>query len=162
MLNEVVVVVVSAFQGEQKADRNGKVNVWLTPVAGKIPNQALVVAGSVAEKAGLEIGKTLLVMVNEGVEDPQYGRQFNHTVLGTVAPMEIIGLRRDLGAASIIVTKQPVNGDQGNTNGTAATPTMSTSGLGNDTPAAGAKTEEPAGAGKTEEPATLVVEEEKK
>lgn len=129
MLNEIVVVVVSAFQGEKKVDANGKTNVWLTPVAGKIPNQALVVAGTVAEKAGLVEGKTLLVMVNEGAEDPQYGRQFNHTVLGDVKPMDIIGLRRDLGTAAIVVTKEPVNGEQSNGNGAPATPVINTSKL---------------------------------
>ena len=145
MLNEVVVVVVSPFQGEQKADRNGVTNVWLTPVAGKIPNQALVVAGTVAESAGLVIGKTLLVMVNEGAEDPTYGRQFNHTVLGEVKPMEIIGLRKDLGAASIVVTKQPVNGEDTGA-GAAAKPNLNTSGLDNATAGAG---ETPTAAGAT-------------
>lgn len=129
MLNELIAVVVSAFQGEQKSDKNGKTNVWLTPVAGKIPSTAMVVAGTVAEQAGLAIGKTLLVMVNEGEErevDGQKLRQFNHTVLGEVKPMEILGLRKELGIADIINTKVlPVNGEA------SETPNLSTSNLNN-------------------------------
>ena len=103
MFNEIFVAVISAFQGEKKADKNGVINVWLTPVAGKVPNRAMVVAGTVAAQAGLEIGKTLMIMVTETQEpDPQYGRRFNHTVLGEVKPSEILGLRKELGAALVI------------------------------------------------------------
>lgn len=130
MFNEVNVVVVSAFQGEKKTDTHGATNVWLTPVAGKIPNTAMVVAGTVAEKAGLEVGKTLLVMVNEGAErevDGVMRRQFNHTVLGEVKPLEIISLRKttELGPATIVDTAPAVNAPAANT-----IPTMATSNLG--------------------------------
>ena len=114
--NEIVVVVCSAFQKPGSlADKNGIENVFLTVVAGKIPNQAIVVSGTVAEKAGLTIGSTKLVMVNERDEDPVYGRQFSHTVLGDVAPSEILGLRRELGNPVVVDT----TGTEGNPEGAA-------------------------------------------
>jgi ribosomal protein S28E/S33 len=105
MLNELVVVKTSAFQGEKKADKNGMENIWLTPVAGKIPNQALVISGTVADKAGLQAGQTLLVMINETASDAVYGRQFSHTVLGPVSVGDILPLRKELGAALVLDTK---------------------------------------------------------
>ena len=105
MFNEIVVVVVSPFQRVGKeADKNGIANVYLKCIAGKTPNQAQVVAGTVAEKAGLTIGKTLLVMVDERNPDPTYGRQFSHTVLGEVKPNEILGLQKELGKPLVIDT----------------------------------------------------------
>jgi hypothetical protein len=125
MLNELLVVSVSAFQGEKKIDKNTKTNVWLTPIAGIIPTTAMVVAGTVAEQAGLEIGSTKLVMINETAEREVEGvmrRTFNYTVLGDVKPMEIIGLRKELGKAGTVDTAPlPINGEQ---------PNMSTSQLG--------------------------------
>lgn len=105
MFNEIVVVAVSPFQRAGKeADKNGMANVYLKCIAGKTPNQAQVVAGTVAEKAGLTVGKTLLVMIDEGKTDPVYGRQFSHTVLGEVKPNEILGLQRELGKPLVIDT----------------------------------------------------------
>ena len=103
MLNEIVVVVVGKFSKPgSEADKNGVENVYLTPVAGKMPNRAMVVAGTVAERAGLKIGSTLMVLIGERAADPVYGRQFNHTVLGEVKSPEILGLRKELGEALII------------------------------------------------------------
>lgn len=105
MLNEIIVVAVSPFnKAGSEADKNGLMNVYLTPIAGKIPNQAMVVSGTVAQKAGLVVGTTLMVMISERASDPVYGRQFNHTVLGPVTPGEILGLRKELGAAIVLDT----------------------------------------------------------
>ena len=116
MLNEIVVVKVSAFQREGSlADKNGMANVYLTALAGKIPNKALVVAGTVAERAGLEIGKTCMVMITERDPDPQYGRQFNHTVIGEVEPSQILGYIKELGKSVVLDVNTSV-ANNGNTN----------------------------------------------
>lgn len=129
MLNEIVVVVVSAFQKPGAiADKNGIANVFLTPVAGKLPNQAMVVAGTVAEKAGLNIGSTLLVMITEKAPDETYGRQFGHTVLGPVAPTDILGLRKELGTALVIDTTNGSEATDDEAEG--ATPNLNTASLG--------------------------------
>lgn len=117
MLNEIVAVVVSPFARKGKeADKNGLTNVYLTAVAGKIPNQAQVISGTVAEKAGLVIGKTLLVMIDEKPAVMYEGvltRQFNHTVLGEVKPSEILGLRKELGNPLPIDTRTVVDNAEG-------------------------------------------------
>lgn len=102
MFNEIVAIVVSPFQGENKTDKNGKNAVWLTPIAGKIPNRAMVVAGTVAERASLIAGTTVLCMIVEGEEDKEYGRRFNHTVLGPVEVGEILNIRKKLGSPIVV------------------------------------------------------------
>ena len=115
MLNEIVVVVVGKFSKPgSEADKNGMENVYLTPIAGKMPNRAMVVAGTVAERAGLKIGSTLMVLIGERAADPVYGRQFNHTVLGEVKPQEILGLRKELGSALVIDVTDGATADAGN------------------------------------------------
>ena len=104
--NEYVMVAVSAFQKEGSlTDTNGKTNVWLTAVAGKIPNQSMVIAGTVAEKALLTIGGTFLVNVVEGEEDAEYGRQFNVVNLGAVPFTELISVAKQLGKGTVVITK---------------------------------------------------------
>lgn len=134
MFNEFVVVKVSAYKGEKESDRHGVQNVWLTPLAGRIPNQAMVVAGTVAsqEDNKLEVGKTCLIQVVERDEDPVYGRQFGITVIQEVSGMEAFNLSKELGKGGVVVTKEPANGP--NTNGilgkqNSATPTLNTSKL---------------------------------
>lgn len=135
MFNEIVAVVVSAFNKlDSLLDKNGKQNVFLTPVAGKIPNQAMVITGTVAEKAGIEIGKTLLIMIGEKDPDPKHGRQFNHTVLGEVKPTEILNVRKELGTAQIVHTSPEKEGGNPDTGGVitpnaAATPKLENAGV---------------------------------
>lgn len=115
-MNELVVVKTSAYQGEKTHDKHGKANVWLKPIAGKLPNQTMVLAGTVAEKEEIGIGQTLLVMVTEGTPDPEFGRQFSVTKLDTVAGRDILGYRKELGEAIVIDTKNgtaaPVEDDE--------------------------------------------------
>jgi len=109
MFNQIIVAVVGAFtKVGSEADKNGLQNVYLKCIAGKVPNKALVVAGTVAQRAGMAIGQTLLIMVDERESDPVYGRQFSHTVLGEVKPQEILGLRKDLGEPTIVDVNEGV------------------------------------------------------
>jgi hypothetical protein len=64
----------------------------------------LVISGTVAQRAGLVIGETVQIMVDERDADPVYGRQFNHTRLGVVDMKEILGLRKELGTPVIVST----------------------------------------------------------
>lgn len=121
MLNHLVLIVVSAFaKAGKEADKNGVANVFLTPVAGKIPNQAMVVAGTVAEKAGLTIGSKLLVQITErkgvaldSANPNSLTRQFNHTVIGPVTTGEVITLRKELGEPFVIDTTATVENPTG-------------------------------------------------
>ena len=60
-MNELVLVKTNLFKKEgMEADKNGMNNVFLEPIAGKMPNQAMVVAGTVAESNGLVAGNLQL------------------------------------------------------------------------------------------------------
>jgi hypothetical protein len=104
MFNELVLVKVSAFRPKngKHADKNGMQNTYLSPIAGKIPNKAMVQAGTVAVDNGLTIGETALLSVTEGKVSEQYGRQFNVTYLGKPTLMEILTLRRELGNGFVV------------------------------------------------------------
>jgi len=107
MLNEVALVKVSDFKREgQEADKNGVQNVFLSPVAGKIPNWSQVIAGTVAQGNGLISGNLQLVMITEGKETEVNGelrRQFNVTVLDAdVSGKDVINLRKELSAGYVI------------------------------------------------------------
>lgn len=123
MFNQIIVAVVGAFtKAGSEADKNGLQNVYLKCIAGKVPNKALVVAGTVAQRAGMAIGQTLLIMVDERESDPVYGRQFSHTVLGEVKPQEILGLRKDLGEPTIVDVNEGVEAGNILENGAVANP----------------------------------------
>lgn len=115
MLNELVLVKVSDFKKEgAEADRHGVLNVYLQPIAGKIPNQAQVIAGTVAESNGLISGNLQLVLVNETAPDEEYGRQFSVTVLdGDIKGTEVLGYRKELGSALVLDTKGTAGGEGG-------------------------------------------------
>lgn len=102
-MNELVLVKTSLWNGENKTDKNGALNLYLQPVAGKMPNKAMVVAGTVAASAGLVENTLQLVMVTEREVSTEYGRQFGVTVLDqNVAGRDIIGLRKELGEAIVV------------------------------------------------------------
>ncbi len=131
MLNEFVVVKVSAYKGEKPADRHGVQNVWLTPLAGLLPNQAMVQAGTIAsqEDNKLEIGKTFLIQIVERKEDPTYGRQFGFTVITEVQGTEVMGYSKELGKGRVLTTSDVSNAPANNSilNGAGATPSLNTS-----------------------------------
>lgn len=104
MINEFVLIAAAPFQPKEGShtDKNGKQNIFLKPLAGKMPNKAMVLAGSVAEQAGILPGKVYLCMVTERNPDAQYGRQFSVTNLGEVAPKDILGQSKEIGAVTII------------------------------------------------------------
>lgn len=106
-MNELVLVKTNLFKKEgMEADKNGMNNVFLEPIAGKMPNQAMVVAGTVAESNGLVAGNLQLVLVNELAPSEQYGRQFSVTVLdGDIPGKDVIGYRKELGSAIVVDTK---------------------------------------------------------
>lgn len=112
MFNEVLIVRPDYFKetgGIVTTDKNGKMNVFLQPIAGQIPNKAMVVAGSVAISSGICLpdgkiaGKLQMVLVNETAPDPEYGRQFSVTVLDSDVPAtSILEYRSKLGAANVL------------------------------------------------------------
>lgn len=86
--------------GELKADKNGKLSVILTPIAGNLPSNR-VLSGTIAERLKLEVGKLAFVQFTES-EANEYGRQFTFQNFGTPSMLEIVGLKKELGAPNVI------------------------------------------------------------
>ena len=81
-------------------DINGKDPVILTVIAGKAPNR-IVLAGTVAETAGFEVGKVYYAQCRE-VERNEYGRQFRWTPIQEVeSVMDTVNLSEKLGEAKV-------------------------------------------------------------
>lgn len=111
-LNTRFLATVSAFTGsaEQPAspDKNGKMPVILTVVAGQCPNKRII-AGTLAERGGMEIGEAYLFQATEEEPDVEYGRQFNFTAVKKANLMEIIQGGQLLGPAALLdVTTEEV------------------------------------------------------
>jgi len=99
MFNSIVLVSVNQFS-QGSLDKNGNVPVILNVVAGSAPNRN-VISGTVAERAGFEVGKTYLASVRE-VEANEYGRQFVWNKLSEATVLDIIKGQKELGTAKII------------------------------------------------------------
>lgn len=134
MLNEVILVKPTYFKetgNKQTFDKNTKPNVFLQPIAGNMPNRAMVIAGSVAIGNGILLsdgaiaGRGLqLVLVNETAADETFGRQFSVTVLDhDVDPTTVLDYRTKLGAGNVITIDVPKAADGGGSN----TPVVNTS-----------------------------------
>jgi len=96
MFNSNVLIKVNPFQNG-KTDKNGKDPVILQVVAGKCPNR-MVIAGTVAERAGFEIGETYLANVRETEPSDEYGRQFRWSVIAPVSgAIEVLDIQERLG-----------------------------------------------------------------
>lgn len=78
MFNSNVLVSVNPFN-QGTPDKNGKSPVILNVVAGQAPNR-LVLAGTVAENSGFEVGHVYYANCRE-IEANEYGRQFRWTVI---------------------------------------------------------------------------------
>ena len=106
MYTSNAVVLVQSFQGKKdtpaKPDKNGKMPVILVAVAGQVPSIGSVLSGTVAERAGLVVGKTHVVTFSEREADATYGRRINVANLGEVGPLEAVKAAKDLGAAEVV------------------------------------------------------------
>ncbi len=97
----LAIVKVAAFNKEGKSqDKNGKQNVILLPIAGKIPSKN-VLAGTVAEGEGFEIGKTYLASVRELEPSAEFGRQFQWTKAGSFdSLLDLVKTSKEFGEGS--------------------------------------------------------------
>ena len=99
---DFAIVKVDAYNGEKKADKNGMQNVILTPIGGKIPSKR-VLAGTLADRAGFHVGEVHMVSIQELPASAEYGRQFQFTSLGTVAPgLELLKACKECGSPFVV------------------------------------------------------------
>jgi len=113
MLNSKFVATVNTFSGSTerpaKQDRNGKDPIILSVISGKAPNRT-VLSGTVAERAGLEVGKTYLIQVRE-TEANEYGRQFRFEKIGEPSMLDVLDMEDRLGEPTIIDVSTKSNVD---------------------------------------------------
>lgn len=99
MFNGMIIASANQFN-QGTIDKNGKTPVILNIVAGKCPNRN-VLSGTIAETAGLEVGKTYLLSIREGEPDAQYGRRFVYSKLKELTAMEIVQSASIVGPANV-------------------------------------------------------------
>lgn len=106
MFNEKIVGVITPFSGSTTSDKNGKLPVMIQVVAGKCVNRQ-VLSGTVAERAGLEVGKTYLIQVRATGEDIDFQTQFNFTkIVELTTGKDIVEASLLLGAPEILVIER--------------------------------------------------------
>jgi hypothetical protein len=95
------VVKVNEFKGSAvnpaTCDKNGQFPVILSAHNGTLPSNARVISGTVADRAGLEIGKNYAVKVVLTGVDPIYGEQYRYEVAGEVSTIDVVTKLKDFG-----------------------------------------------------------------
>ena len=104
--SEVIVVTVTTYSGTTTPDKNGLMPVMLQCMAGKMPNRN-VLSGTVADRAGFEVGKTYLVQIREQGRDKVFGPTFSFTKMSELKGVEIVDAVKKLGPAEILVVDRP-------------------------------------------------------
>lgn len=112
MKNFGMAVVAASFFGKESLDSNGKQAIWLSPVAGVIPNKNTI-SGTVAERSGIDPDKCYLVSINELEESEypegyksSYGRQFRFQKVAECSAVDVPKLQKELGSGSIVNVDQ--------------------------------------------------------
>ena len=106
------IIKVSDYQGNATPDKQGKMPVFCSPVAGAFPRSMMVLAGSSAEMYGFEVNKTYAVSVNDTNRRREYqthdGRNgiskvWAVTNLGEISsPIEIIQATSLIGDVNVV------------------------------------------------------------
>lgn len=96
---EISAITVTSWNTE-KLDKHDKSPVLLKCLAGKMPNKA-VISGTIAERSNFELNKSYLVQITE-TETNEYGRNFQFTNLGLLSALDILQVKKELGAATIL------------------------------------------------------------
>lgn len=89
----MTIVKVSAFKGKNaKANKNGKMPLWLTYISGDVlPSDCLVIDGTVAEGSDISNGQTLVINVVKSGENEFKGfvrNNYNYTVVDSKVAAE--------------------------------------------------------------------------
>jgi len=101
MYNELVLVSVTKYSGTDSLDKNGKEPVMLQILAGKSPNRN-VIAGTVAESLGVQIGHSYLLNCRFAGNDTERGDQYTWTKVGEITDfVQVAKLRAELGNPTI-------------------------------------------------------------
>lgn len=111
MLNNLILVTVTPFSGTTSTDKNGKFPVMLQCLAGVMPNRN-VLSGTVAERAGFEVGKTYLANVRELGVDQVFGPAYTFIkVMECKSAEDIAKAQKALGDPEILTVLRPAGFD---------------------------------------------------
>lgn len=103
------IIKVNQFQGSVNrpavADKNGFAPVILSAHNGTLPEKARVISGTVAQRAGMQVGHNYAVKVSLVKIDDQYGEQYQYEVIGELSTMEVITGNFKPGVVQNAVTK---------------------------------------------------------
>jgi len=115
LFSQLFLATVALFEGPidmpSEPDKHGKMPVILNLVAGLCPDKR-VIAGTVAERAGLIVGQCHLIQVTERPPTDDeiadgYGRQFNFTVVkADLGFSEILQGQKEFGPARLVVVTE--------------------------------------------------------
>jgi hypothetical protein len=112
MLNTMIVATVTPFSGTTTPDKNGNPPIMLQCIAGTMPNRN-VLAGTVAQRAGFEVGNTYLVNVRETGYDDIFGPDFTFIkVMQMDSGLDIVRAAKELGDARIMYVQRPEGFEQ--------------------------------------------------
>lgn len=106
-LNTMIVAAVTNFSGTTTPDKNGEAPVMLQCIAGTMPNRN-VLSGTVARRAGLEVGRTYLVNVRETGFDDLFGPDYTWIkIMELTNGLDIVRAAKELGDARIMYVLRP-------------------------------------------------------
>jgi hypothetical protein len=112
MLNTMIVVAVTNFSGTTTPDKNGAAPLMLQCIAGTMPNRN-VLSGTVAQRAGFEVGRTYLANVRETGYDEVFGPDYTFVkIMELKSGLDIVQASRELGTAQIIYVERPQGFEQ--------------------------------------------------
>lgn len=105
--SELIVVAVTAYSGTSTPDKNGRYAVMLQCIAGRMPNRN-VMSGTVAERAGIEVGKTYLMQVREAGIDKVFGPDYQFVKIREITQAEdIVKATKLLSSPEVFEVKRP-------------------------------------------------------
>jgi hypothetical protein len=105
--NEMIVVSVTPFSGTDTPDKNGADAVMLQLIAGKMPNRN-VLSGTVASRAGIQVGKSYLMNVRENGYDKLFGPDFTFIkIMELESALDVVKASKELGKPEILTVDRP-------------------------------------------------------
>ena len=105
--NEMIVVAVTPFSGTDTPDKNGSDPVMLQLIAGKMPNRN-VLSGTVAARAGIQVGKSYLMNVRENGFDKLFGPDFTFIkIMELTTAEDLVRASKELGKPEIWTVERP-------------------------------------------------------
>lgn len=107
MFTGKIVGTITPFSGTTTTDKNGADSVMVQCIAGKMPNRN-VISGTVAQRAGFEVGKTYFIIVREAGYHEVHGTQYDFLKVKELTEgIDIVDTCMALGEPTIFNVEKP-------------------------------------------------------